>query len=467
MKLAKLSMVAIAVLGLGGHVYAASDTLADAFKNGKVNGTLKAWYWDRNDDGNFYPKADHQNILNVGVELGYVTDTFYGLRLGVTYQGSSTPFATDDAKKLFNKEESGQGSVLSEAYLGYQIGKTDVKVGRQYITTPLVSGNPTRFFRESFEGAAITNMDLPQTTLYANYVGKFQGRTGDVFNGNFLTPAGANNYSYDAPDFKKEIIIAGAGPTTFAFDGAYSLGAINKSVQNLTLSGQFAQANDVNMKVTSATGPYGVVINSGQTDDISFFYTEANYVLPMSNYKLLFDANYRGSRAGNALDIANVDGNMIGLRAGFSELYGFGGTIAYTTVSNNDDALLGLGNGPSCYTMLSIRGPLVFNGFAGMDTYRFGATYNFAQVGITGLTSELAYVTAKQDAPSAATISTKANNKAEIEGYSARLTYAVPYLKGLTTEVTYVSFEKDYFDAASVKTTKDTDEFWFNVNYKF
>ncbi|WNY98483.1 OprD family outer membrane porin [Sulfurospirillum sp. 'SP'] len=459
MRFVKLSLAAVLVAGMTSSSFAA-DTLADAFKNGKVNGTLKAWYWDRDDEGNFYSKADHQNILNIGVELGYVTDTLYGFRLGFTYQGSSTPFATDDAKKLFNKEESGQGSVLSEAYLAYKIGKTDVKVGRQYITTPLLSGNPTRFFREFFEGVTITNADLPQTTLYANYIDKFQGRTGDVFNGN-----GVANWSYDAPKFIKQIIVAGAGPTTFAFDGAYALGAINKSVPNLTLSAQFAQANDVNMKTPAAAGPYGVQMDG--IDDISFFYTEANYVLPMSNYKLFFDANYRGSRAGSALDIAHIDGNMLGLRAGFSELYGFGGTIAYTTVSNNDDALLGLGNGPSCYTMLSIRGPLVFNGFAGMDTYRFGATYNFAQVGITGLTSELAYVTAKQDAPSAATISTKANNKAEIEGYSARLTYAVPYLKGLTTEVTYVSFEKDYFDAASVKTTKDTDEFWFNVNYKF
>ncbi|ATB69351.1 outer membrane porin [Sulfurospirillum diekertiae] len=465
MKLTKLSMVAIAILGLGSHVYAA-DTLADAFKNGKVNGTLKAWYWDRNDDGNFYPKADHQNILNVGVELGYVTDTLYGLRLGFTYQGSSSPFATDDAKKLFNKEESGQGSVLSEAYLGYQIGKTDVKVGRQYITTPLISGNPTRFFRESFEGATITNMDLPQTTLYANYVGKFQGRTGDVFNGNFLTPTGANNYSYDAPEFTKQIIIAGAGPTAFGFDGAYSLGAINKSVSNLTLSAQFAQAHDVVMSGVNGKGPYGASFASA-TDDISFYYSEANYVLPMSNYKLLFDANYRGSRAGSGLDVAHIDGNMLGLRAGFSELYGFGGTIAYTTVSNGDDALLGLGNGPSCYTMLSIRGPLVFNSFAGMDTYRFGATYNFSQVGITGLTSELAYVTAKQDTQSTATISTATNAKAEIEGYSARLTYAVPALKGLTTEVTYVSFDKDYFVSGAKIKSYDTDELWFNVNYKF
>jgi len=459
MKWAKLSIVTMMVLGLGSQMYAA-DTLADAFKNGKVNGTLKAWYWDNDEEGNFYSKASHENIFNVGIELGYVTDTFYGFRFGTTFQGSSTPFASDDAKALFNKEESGQGSVLSEAYLGYQIGKTDIKIGRQYITTPLLSGNPTRFFRESFEGASITNMDLPQTTLYAHYVERFQGRTSDVLNGVANT--------YNAPKFAKQIILAGAGPSTFEFDGAYSLGVINKSVSNLTLTAQFAQANDVRIKtaIPAGAGPYGIS-PTDKTDDVSFYYTEANYVLPVSNFKLNFDANYRGSRAGNELDIIHVDGNMLGLRVGFAELYGFGAALAYTTVDNGDDVLLGLGNGPSCYTMLAIRGPLVFNGYSGMDTYKLSTTYDFSKVGVNGLTTELAYVTAKQDAPSASTISTVANRKAEIDGYSVKLSYAVPALKGLTTDVTYVTFDKDYF-IADVKTKSlSTDELWVNVNYKF
>lgn len=458
MKLAKLSMVAIAMLGLGGQAFAASDTLADAFKNGKVSGTLKAWYWDRTDEGNFGSPAPHnENIFNLGFELGYVTDTFYGFRLGLTYQGTSTPFAEANAKVLFNREEAGQGSVLSEAYVAYTIGKTDIKVGRQYITTPLLSGNPTRIFRESFEGASITNMDLPQTILSAYYVDKFQGRTGDV--------TSSSTDSYDAPKFAKRIILAGAGPEAFEFDGTYSLNVLNKSIQNLSLSAQFAQAHDAKMNV-SVGGPYGAAVNG--TDDVSFFYTEANYVLPMSNFKLNFDANYRGSRAGSNLDAAHIDGDMLGLRIGFSELYGFGAAVAYTTVSNDDDALLGLGNGPSCYTILPIRGPLVFNGFAGMDTFKFSTTYDFSKIGIAGLSTELSYVTAEQDKPNTATISTPVNTHADITGYAAKLSYAVPYLKGLTTDITYVTFEKEVTnDSTHVVTKRDTDELWFNVNYKF
>ena len=47
MKLAKLSLAAMVVAGLASSSFAASDTLADAFKNGKVNGELRAWYFDR------------------------------------------------------------------------------------------------------------------------------------------------------------------------------------------------------------------------------------------------------------------------------------------------------------------------------------------------------------------------------------------------------------------------------------
>lgn len=49
--------------------------------------------------------------------------------------------------------------------------------------------------------------------------------------------------------------------------------------------------------------------------------------------KLLFDATYRGSRTGNALDDLFLEGNMYQGRVGFSELAGFNASFAYSTVS--------------------------------------------------------------------------------------------------------------------------------------
>ena len=46
MKFAKLSLAAIVVAGLTSSSFAA-DTLADAFKDGKISGELKAYYFTK------------------------------------------------------------------------------------------------------------------------------------------------------------------------------------------------------------------------------------------------------------------------------------------------------------------------------------------------------------------------------------------------------------------------------------
>jgi imipenem/basic amino acid-specific outer membrane pore len=185
MKIAKLSLAALLAVGAFTSLNAA-DTLADAFKNGKVNGTLEAWYWDRD----FQTPNTHEDILNVGLKLSYVTDTFMGFFGGATLQTSNSPLASKTAKTFFIANEYGPGAVLSEAFLGYKMDKTTVKIGRQYIATPLIASSPNRIIKQSFEGATLTNTNLPQTMLFAGYVDKYQNRTtgtGDIaeFTNNF------------------------------------------------------------------------------------------------------------------------------------------------------------------------------------------------------------------------------------------------------------------------------------------
>ncbi len=237
-------MAAITVAGLTANAFAA-DTLADAFKNGKASGILKAWYFDRDTsvaNKTVYAVADagkgNASILNTGLVLGYVTDSFYGFKLGATMQSNFAPFATDDAKNLYSKDEYGSGAVLSEAYLAYTMKNTNVKVGRQFISTPLIAGSGTRMARESFEGARITNKDLPATTLSAIYVSKFQGRTTKVVDGYDTTTAavmlGADS---EIPEFSKVAVMKmGTGDygtavgtkaykvgSNFSFDGIYAV----------------------------------------------------------------------------------------------------------------------------------------------------------------------------------------------------------------------------------------------------
>ncbi|MCD8478018.1 MAG: major outer membrane protein, partial [Sulfurospirillum sp.] len=299
MKLAKLSLAAMVVAGLASSSFAA-DTLADAFKNGKVSGELKAWYFDKSVEDS---KGDNNaNLTNVGLTLGFVTDSLYGFYAGATYQGSSMPFVSSgdkaDTEARFKEHEYASGSVLSEAYLGYKIGKTNAKIGRQYISTPLVSGSGSRFFKESFEGVTVVNTDIPQTTLVAGYVNKFQGRTSYISSNKTAGTEG------DAPTFEKSAVFNGAD--VYDFDGAYTAAIINKSITGLTLTAQ-----------------YGVFKDVDDAADADVYYTEANYVLPVANFKLGFDVNYRGSRTDTGLDSLNLEGDMFGARVSIKDLAGF------------------------------------------------------------------------------------------------------------------------------------------------
>ena len=376
MKLAKLSLAAMVVACLASSSFAASETLADAFKNGKVTGELKAWYFDR-DTGvaTVTPyttanigKKGNESIFNSGVTLGYVTDSLYGLSLGLTMQSSYAPFANDAEKQMYAADMYGSGAVLSEAYLQYTLGNTTAKVGRQFITSPLVASSASRFIKEAFQAAVLINTDLPQTTLIAGYSDKSQGRTSDI------DRSVASNQS-DIPDFKKTAVFYGTGAANhgsnvFAFDGAYTAAAINKSITNLTLTGQYLFVNDVEL-------------TSG--GDAHVFYGEGNYVLPLSNMKLLFDATYRGSRTSNAtFDSFHVEGDMYQGRVGFKELAGFNASLAYSTVSSDQSVLLGAGNGPTTYTAPLIKGAEVTSG-ANTDAYKVEVGYDFATVGVTGL----------------------------------------------------------------------------------
>jgi imipenem/basic amino acid-specific outer membrane pore len=428
MKLAKLSLAAMVVAGLASSSFAA-DTLADAFKNGKVSGELKAWYFDQSADQS-NGRMNNANITTLGANLGYVTDAFYGFTFGATFQGAGNAGSAEtSAKSVFKNDEYTGGGVLSEAYVAYTLSKTTVKVGRQYIDTPLVSGSGSRMFKEAFEGAVIINTDLPQTVLIAGYVDKFQGRTSAITSGTVTTG--------DAPKFRNSAAFTGATQSGLvaSFDDGYTLGVINSSITNLKLTAQYA-----------------LVTNVADLDDVDVYYTEANYVLPLSGFKLGFDANFRGSKTGNALDALNFEGHYTAGRISLSELAGFGALFAYGTTSKSDSVIAGMGNGPTSYTSTMIRGTSKVMG-KDTDSYLFQASYDFSKLGVAGLSAIAQYGWTDQG---------NAAGNVDFKNIAGGLTYVVPALKGLTTSLQYETQEKDSNGAKA-----DTDELWFKAGYKF
>lgn len=443
MKFAKLSLMAIILGGLVTNSFGA-DTLADAFKNGKISGELKAWYFQMDVE-----KAGTVDIFTTGTTLGYVTDSLNGFSLGLTVQASANPDASDSAKSAYKNENYVGGAALSEAYLSYKLGNTTAKIGRQFISTPLIGGSGTRFYRESFQGATLVNTDLPQTTLMAGWIDKFQGRTSSM----------AGNSAGDAPTFENKAVFLGIGAgassaTSWQFDDAYSSAIINKSMNNLTLTAQYVLANNV----WSSTAVNG---------DIGMYYTEANYVLPLSGFKLGFDALFRGSQVNGtqAFEAYNLDGSYTGVRVSISELAGFGFSVAAGTTSS-DSVVIGIGNGTTTYTTSMLAGstPRIT---ANTDSYLFQATYDFSKRGVAGLTSIVQYGLISQD---------KYRTKGTLQGtndyneFAIGATYAVPYLKGLTVSLEYENIGREYRDpnnniANNTDTTQDL--MWFKAGYKF
>jgi hypothetical protein len=426
MKLAKLSLAAIVVAGLATSTFAA-DTLADAFKNGKVKGEIKAYYFDK-DSG-----TKTADIFTTGLTLGYVTDAYNGLTFGATFQSNYAPFADSDAKTMFAGDEYGSGAVLSEAYLAYGIGKTTVKVGRQFISSPLVSGSGSRMIKESFEGALVVNTDLPATTLIAGYVNKFQGRTSSV----------SGNGAGDAPSFEKTAVFYGAG--TFSFDGAYTVAAINKSIPNLTIVGQYALVQDVAGTVAGDTDVYVGALG---------------YVIPMSNFKIGLDGAYQASSTD--ADIG-LDGDMLGLQVSLIDLSGFGAKVAYTSVSNNDDLVLGMGNGAG--GAVAFTAPLISGAgkvaTGSTDAYKIELSYDFSKVGVAGLTALGQYVSVAAD--KSTTVLAPRAADTDLTYWAAEVAYTVPAVKGLSISLQYEDATKEVTGKADV----DSSDLRFRANYKF
>lgn len=413
----------------------AADNLEEALVNGKLKTELKAAYVDQTNEASPYK---NENMLTTGIEVSYVTDPLEGFRIGLTGQGNASPLNDKQNSKQMNKTEWwATGFVLSEAYLGYTFDKTDIKAGRQYVNMPLVSGNYTRAFKEAFEGVSVYNKNLPDTEIQAGWFYKFQGRSNTVT---------SQEKSGGAPLFKDKVVLGGVSPYAREFDDIFTLALINSSIENTKLTGSYARVTN---------------FASGKGDgDVNLFLGQVNYIVPLDMLKLVFDAQYNGSRVDGEFDKERFDGDMLGFRAGFKDFYGFALYYAYTTVSDKDSTIISVGNGGDTYTFLPIRGPFVYSNQAGMDTHKITLDYNFAQIGIDGLKASFHYVNGEQDSKN-----DKTNKDVDIKGWATVVNYAIKQVKGLSASVFYAELEKD--PNKSNERSYNQDELWIKLSYKF
>lgn len=410
MRLLKLSLATIMAMGTMSY---AADSLSDAFKEGKLQGELKAYYYDRNWKGNTNVGAVNGNIVVLGAKLDYETAPLYNFKLGLGFQSSNTPWADKDGKEAYGtaagpgtQDMWASGAVLSQAYIAYTIGKTTLKVGRQYIDMPLIGSAPSRLIVESFQGASIVNTDLPDTTLMAAYVNKFQGWTD-----------GAGH-------------VAGYGNSMngMVLDNAYAIAAINKSLSNTTITAAYGAFNSDN----------------SANNDYNMLYLDAVYAGKASDFTYTLAAQY-----GNVNYDASTssDSNFYGVKAGFG-IAGFNTYIAYVDIQDGNSiwGVAGSGTKPLIYTSTA-----VFAGdFSQSKQYAIDANYMIKPL---DLVIGARYVNVDYKGVA------MAGDKADITSIYAGTTFG-GVLKGLDAAIAY---EDENHDVNS----NDKKELWFRGSYKF
>lgn len=157
-----------------------AQSLDDIFKEGKVSGQLRAFWYD----GDRELRID-RTALTLGGILSYKTAPYEGFSGGVSF------FSSNGVTSLTQMPESGQthnlnldGSsinTLGEAYLQYAGHDTLVRYGRQRLDLPLSNDYYNRMLPNSFEALSIENRSIDHVTLKGAYITGWKYKGSDTF----------------------------------------------------------------------------------------------------------------------------------------------------------------------------------------------------------------------------------------------------------------------------------------------
>jgi len=322
MKLRTLSLMA--VLALNSQVFA-SDSLAEALTNGKVSGEIRNFTVMASDvNSTLVGPFRNANSSAIALQLNYTTGDFYGFKANVGFQHARSLELENDSGAVssganaFATENEGRitadGSMLYIANLQYNIAKTEVKVGRQGIVTPLIAVSNSNPLKDTFEALSVVSKDIGNTEIRAYVIKKWIER--------YSASNSARKTSFDDPTL--------------------SLYVKNTSIPNLTLEGQYLAVNDDIGNPTEA--PFNT------TDSYSTFFTQANYKLPvdmpLSIGAYYAGANYDGAvRSGPVAEAGKGETSLYGVKLG-GKVFDTAFKLAYTRVADDNSFLGALGHVP-------------------------------------------------------------------------------------------------------------------------
>ncbi|MBN2964360.1 OprD family outer membrane porin [Sulfurospirillum sp. T05] len=419
MKAIHLSLAALVAMGTMAH---AGESLEDAFKNGKVSGAFKFVYANGTDSDaaalNPQDPANNSNVGSVAVELKYLTDDFYGFKLGLGFQSGHDLKIHKKNTTEDDSRNSVSASHLHNLYLQYSFLNSNVIVGRQGIKLPLLMSSSAWPLEDYFTGAVLTVNEIPDTVLKLVYIKEWNKRYGSDSNGGIVQ----EDVHYEKP--------------------LYSVFVKNTSIKDVTFEGQYLTTNE-----KSFNGDAPALVAVGGFDQ---YYARADYKLP-TEHPVTLGVLWGGAEFDAA---GKKDASFYGARA-MTNIGEVGLKAAYTSVDDDADFPSTLGHVPDAVLDTSM---LVNNAiFAGIDAVSLQASYNF---GIPALRSAVKIGHFKQSDEGKANSGTKLGKATEV---NVDVNYAFAgLLKGFSTRV--------WAGHAKYDDNVDKDDFtyakWY-VTYRF
>ena len=439
MKCVKLSLVAL--LGISTMSFGA-DTLVDAFKNGKTIGELRFVYTAGSDSDAATQTApvNNANVGSIAAELKYVTDSFYGFKLGMAFQSAhdldfhdhdytgapgTQPASEDDERN------SVSATLLSEVYIQYNFAKSNIMIGRQKIKTPLIMTSSAFALEDSFDAAVVTINDIPNTIVKLMYIQEWKMRYGN--------DARATATQQDMHLEK----------------GIYSIFFKNTSIKGLTLDGQYMTTNE-NKRFYDAP----VFIGTGGYDQ---YYFQVEYKLPidfplslaMTYAEADYDHSVMTSPAPTAMALGGDHARLYGFKAA-TEFSGVKVNVAYTTMDEEANFPGTLGHVPDtiAYTDMLTNNAI----FAGVDAYSIEAIYGF---GVPGLSSALKFAHYDQSSKGIANAGMNLDGADEIN-IDFKYAFNSGALKGFSTRI-WAGYGT--YDNPTGRSTTSDDDFLYGRLY--
>jgi imipenem/basic amino acid-specific outer membrane pore len=416
MKITNISLIAAIAIGSG--AFAASD-LAGAFKEGKTTGTLKAVYLNTQMSTESGTTTDFSGYA-VGGKLKYVTAPLYGISAGVEFlttndlgsksqdtTGGVLSFGKNDPTILMAsnvdgnglvKNGWGSGSALGASYINAVYGKNDITLGRFELPTPLAASKETRMLPTVFQGAVAHVKEIPDTILAFAYVNGVKDRDSNKFvkmGEGALNAVGA-------------VYVPNAGTTVTQANAAAA--AVNSSALD--------DAKNANVFAAAAiyTGVAGLTLQAWDyrvTNILNAVYLQADYKTKVAGLDVFAAAQYlRESDIGNFKNIYaglidGIDSQLMGAKLG-AIVAGVTLTGAYTKVSDGKTTkhggIVAPWDGTPAFTDSAnnnnLGGAVFVDGTAtiyggsyaaGSSNWKIQADYDFASVGVKGLTCSASY----------------------------------------------------------------------------